>query len=126
MFNLILLIVKIILFPLSSVKKQLISKLLIQQKELSICERKLENQKKRIRFSHCDKIFYSIISKLSTTIKSYFTLIKPETVLGWSKMLIKSFRTYPQNKKRPGRPETPECIKQIVLKIKNENLTWGN
>ena len=126
MFNLILLIIKIILMPLSDTKKEIILKLSMQAKELSLCRRKLTMQSKRIRFLRIDRLFYSIISKISAKTKPYFTLIKPETVLRWSKKLIKSFWTYPQNKKRSGRPETPECIKQIVLRMKNENLLWRN
>ena len=111
--------------PLSITKKEIILKLSIQAKELSLYRRKLSMQNKRIRFSRIDRLFYSLISKLSSKIKSYFTLIKPVTVLEWSKKLIKSFRTYPQYKKRIGRPETPDCIKQIVLRMKNENMQWG-
>ena len=125
MFKLILFIVKIILLPLSTAKKQLILKLLIQQKELSICKRKLETQNKRIWFKYFDKLFYSIMNKIFSKVKSCFTLIQPRTVLKWTRELINNFWTFPCYHKKSGRPETPYYIKQIVLRMKNENLNWG-
>jgi transposase InsO family protein len=125
MFILILYIIKIILLPLSKTKEQFIVQLLIQQKELSLCKRRLALQNKRIRFSHFDKIFFSIINTIFSKATSYITLVKPETVLRWTRKLIKNFWTFPHQKKKSGRPSTPLHIKQLVLKMKNQNLNWG-
>ena len=83
-------------------------------------------QNKRIRFSFLDKLFYAIIYKLSSKAKSFFTLIQPETVLRWTKAFIKNFWVFPCDKRQPGRPGTALSIKQLVLKMKNENINWGN
>jgi len=125
MFNLILLILKLIFLPLSSTKKEIMLKLSMQAKELSLCHRKLKVQNKRIKFSRFNKLFYALSSQISDKIRFPVTLIKPETLLKWTKDFIKNFWTYPHHTKRRGRPGTPACIKQIVLKIKNENLQWG-
>ena len=57
----------------------------------------------------------------------HFTLVKPEIVLKWIRRFIKGYWIFAHKpKKRKGRPETPNEIKQLVLKMKNENICWGN
>ena len=123
MFNLIVLILKIILLPLSATKKEIVSQLCLQAKDLTLCHRKLKMQKKRIIFSWLDRLFYAVISKISS--KFHSSLVKPATIQKWVRNFVKSFWTYPSKNKRPGRPETPASVKQIVLKMKNENIGWG-
>ena len=48
-------------------------------------------------------------------------------MLKWIRRFIKGYWTFAQKtKKRKGRRETPNEIKQLVLKMKNENICWGN
>ncbi len=56
----------------------------------------------------------------------HFTLVKLEIVLKWIRMFIKGYWRFPQKKKKRGRPETPNEIRQLVLKMKNENVCWVN
>ena len=108
MFHFIILIVKIFFLPLSSIKKEIVLKILTLKKENHILVWKLHSNKMRIRFSQKDRLFYSIINKFSEKMRSLFLLVSPE-----------------KSKKR-GRPRTPQKIKQLILKMKNENISWGN
>ena len=83
MFHFILLIVKIFLLPLSPIKKKILFKILTLKKENHILVSKLHSNKMRIRFLQKDRLFYSIINKLSEKIRSLFSLVSPETVLKW-------------------------------------------
>ncbi len=42
----------------------------------------------------------------------------------WQKNLIKKFWTF-KRKEKPGRPPVEQKIKNLILRIKNENLIWG-
>jgi hypothetical protein len=126
MFRFILYIITISLLPLSSTKKELMARILLLQKENTILKRSLEVKRNRLRFNFGDRLFYSILNRITDKTRYHFTLVKPETVLKWIRRFIKGYWRFPQEKKKIGRPETPYDIKQLVLKMKNENICWGN
>ncbi len=126
MFGVILCIIRISLLPLSSTKKELMAKILLLQKENTILKRSLEVKKKRPRFNFEDRLFYSILNRITDKTRYHFTLVKPETVLKWIRRFIKGYWHFSQKNKKTGRPETSNEIKQLVLKMKNENICWGN
>ena len=47
-------------------------------------------------------------------------------MLKWIRRFTKGYWRFPQKKKKIGRPATPNEIRQLVLKMKNENICWGN
>jgi len=52
------------------------------------------------------------------------TIVTPETLLAWHRRLIA--RKYDGSKKRgPGRPRTAAEIETLVLRLANENRSWG-
>ena len=48
--------------------------------------------KKRVRFSFYDRLFFVVLNR-GADIKDRLTLVKPETVLGWQRTLIRRFWT---------------------------------
>ena len=122
MFNLILLIMRAIFFLFPSRQLDMIVENAILKKENEILKRK---KKGRIKFRFLDRLFYSVICKMSEKAKCYMTLMKPETVMKWQRNLIKKFWTFPSCKTRPGRPPVPAWIKDLILDMKNRNLHWG-
>jgi hypothetical protein len=120
MFSLLAFLIGAI-FNLLKSKKELIIQFCLHKKELEILKR--QNQKKRLKFHHCDRIIFSILNRISN-IKETISIIKPETVLRWQKHLIKRFWTY-KTKNRGGRPPIQNEIKQIILSMKNDNQYWG-
>ncbi len=95
------------------------------KKENTILLRSLKSRKKRAKFRFADRVFYSIVKMLRGNISRHFTIVKPETVLKWTRNLIKRYWTFPSHKKKRGRPETAAETKQLILEMKNENLYWG-
>ncbi len=126
MFGFILYIIRISLLPLSSTKKELMARILLLQKENTILKRSLEVKRKRPRFILRDRLFYSVLSRIADKARYHFTLVKSETVLKWIRRFTKGYWRFPQKKKKRGRPETPNEIRQLVLKMKNENICWEN
>ncbi|MBW8036749.1 MAG: transposase [Planctomycetes bacterium] len=73
-----------------------------------------------------DRVFLTIASRLSQLARGAVSIVQPETLLAWYRRLNKRFWTYPSKRKQPGRPRTPKEIRKLVLKMKNENILWGN
>jgi len=61
------------------------------KKEIEILKRKC---KKRIITNHFDRLFFTILNKVAN-IKDCISIVKPETVLKWQRMIIKRFWTSP-------------------------------
>jgi hypothetical protein len=110
-----------LIFHLLESKKRLLLQVSLQQKELEILKR--HHEKKRVRFLHSDRIVLSILHRIGH-IKDHLSIVKPETVLGWQRELIKHFWTF-KRKRRIGRPPVSHEIRQLILSIKNDNLYWG-
>ena len=102
--------------------RNLFTHYLILNKEIEILKRQ---QKKRIEFTHADRIYLLIFSNLIKNSRKMFKIIQPETLLKWQKKLIKKFWTFKTDKRKPGRPSTPKHIRELVLQMKNENIFWG-
>ncbi len=69
------------------------------KKELQILQRK--NRTKR-KTNHQDRIFFIILNTI-VSIKDRISIVKPETVLRWQRMIIKSNWTFNTGNKRRGR-----------------------
>jgi hypothetical protein len=68
---------------------------------------------------HAVHTFFSVTEEPS----KYFTLVSPKTILSaWKNFLAKQW-TF--KRKKPGRPPVRKEDKQLVLKMKNENPSWG-
>ena len=110
-----------ILFNLIRSKKTLLIKLAILEKEIEIFNRQ---RKGKLNLNLSDKVIFSILSIVSN-IKDNISIVQPETILKWQRDLIKKFWTFRSNKKKVGRPQINQEIKELILKVKNENLYWG-
>ncbi len=73
-----------------------------------------------------DRVFLTIASRLSQLAHGAVSIVQPETLLAWYRRLSRRFWTFPSKRKQPGRPRTPKEIRELVLKMKNENILWGN
>ena len=89
-------------------------------------KRNISFQKRRIRLQKQDRVFLTIASRLSQLARGAVSIVQPETLLAWYRRLNRRFWTFPSKRKQPGRPRTPKKIRELVLKMKNENILWGN
>ena len=58
-------------------------------------------------------------------LKDIGSIVKPDTIFTWYRKLIAEKFDSSKNRKSPGRPRVSKDIEQLVLKIAQENRTWG-
>jgi len=109
------------IFSLFKSKKDLIVQIILQRKEIEVLLR--NNQKKRLKIQHSDRIIFSLLNRINHT-KESISIVKPATILKWQRQLIKHFWTFKCDN-RIGRPPVDKEIKQLILSMKNDNLYWG-
>jgi putative transposase len=54
--------------------------------------------------------------------KAALLIVKPETLIGWHR---KGFKLFWRWKSRPGRPPLGRDIRNLILRMAQENPTWG-
>jgi hypothetical protein len=109
------------MFNLGMSKKDLLLQLSLQQKEIDILKR--QHRGRRVKFRRSDRVVFAVLNTVAD-LKERFSIVKPETVLGWQRQLIKHFWTF-KKYGRVGRPPVSNDIKQLILSMKNDNLYWG-
>ncbi len=75
-------------FNLCTSKKLLICENAMLKKELQILQRK-ETMKAKICTSHQDRMFFTFLQVVAN-IKDHISIVKPETVLKWQRLIIKN------------------------------------
>ena len=94
------------------------------KKENEILKRHLNNSGKNVQTTQSERFIISVLSTLSDLVGKYICFIKPETLLKWQRYFIRKHWTYRNTK--TGRPAITIKIKQMILKMKNENILWGS
>jgi hypothetical protein len=93
---------------------------MVLKKENQIYERQINRQKVKSTLKHSDRLFLSMISKLSKRAINHLTLVKPSTLLGWQRRFIKNYWSYKH--KKLGRNPVSKTIKELILEIKQEKI----
>ena len=83
----------------------------------------LRRQIPRPRFEPADRALLAAVSRmLPRSVWSCF-LVKPDTLLRWHRRLVASAWTYPH--RQTGRPPLNPDVQQLIVRLANENPTWG-
>jgi len=53
------------------------------------------------------------------------SIVKPETILGWHRRLVAKKFDGSKNRQYPGRPHVDADIEQLVVRLAQENKSWG-
>lgn len=85
----------------------------------------LERQIKRVRWSPGDRM---VLAALRGRIRQSAwpgLLVKPETVLGWHRQLVRRKWAAYRERPRRGRPPTSAECRQLIRRMARENPRWG-
>lgn len=85
----------------------------------------LERQIKRVRCSPGDRMIMAAFRPHLPRSAWAGLLVKPETVLGWHRALVR--RTWAAYRGRPrrGRPPISKEVRQLIIRLARENPGWG-
>src|SRR3954464_11501123 len=89
--------------------------------EIVVLRHKLEvlrRQVSRPRLEESDRVFLAAASQLLGRASGSF-IVRPETVLGWHRKLVRRRWTYAG--RRPGRPAVQEEIRESMLRLARQN-----
>ena len=102
--------------------------LLLRNEYLVTENRILRDQiKGRIRLSDGERKALAVIGQKlgKQALQEVATLVKPDTILGWHrKRVAQKFDGSPQ-RKAPGRPRIDEELEALVIRMAQENRSWG-
>ncbi len=81
----------------------------------------LRRQVVRPRLEDADRVFLAAASRLLKRGPPFF--VRPDTLLHWHRELVR--RRWAYARRRPGRPAVRDEVRQLVLRLANENPRWG-
>jgi putative transposase len=83
----------------------------------------LRRQVARPRLHETDRVFLAAASRLLSKASRPSFFIRPDTLLGWHRQLVRRRWTY--TGRLPGRPAVSKEIRELVLRLAHENPRWG-
>ena len=85
----------------------------------------LERQIKRVRWSAGDRIVLAALRAKLPGSAWAGLLVRPETVLGWHRALVRRKWAAYRGRPRPGRPRLSEECRELIMRMARENPVWG-
>jgi putative transposase len=102
--------------------------LLVRNEYLVTENRMLRHQiKGRVQLSDGERKTLAEIGKKlgKQALKDVATIVKPDTILGWHRKLVAQKFDGSQQRKAPGRPMIDQDVEDLVVRMAQENRSWG-
>jgi hypothetical protein len=93
--------------------------IVVLRHELAVLRRQIA----RPRLDETDRVFLAAASRLLSRTSRQSFFIRPDTLLGWHRQLVRRRWTYAG--RRPGRPALAEGVGAQVLRLARDNPRWG-
>lgn len=97
------------------------AELLMLRHELSVLRRSV----KKPRLRMWDRMILSALAMRLPRSTWGALIVRPETLLGWHRALIRRKWAAYSRRRRPGRPRMPEECRQLILRLAKENPRWS-
>jgi hypothetical protein len=85
----------------------------------------LERQIKRVHWTPADRMVLAALRDRIPRTAWGALLVKPETVLGWHRELVRRKWAAYRNRSRRGRPRISEECRLLIVRMAQENSTWS-
>ena len=102
--------------------------LLLRNEYLVTENRILRHQiKGRVHVSDGERKTLAVIGQKlgKQALKEVATIVKPDTILGWHRTLVAQKFDSSQQRKAPGRPAIDQELEALVVRMAQENRSWG-
>jgi putative transposase len=83
----------------------------------------LQRRTPRPRLRWTDRAVIAALARLLPSRRRLGLLVTPSTILRWHRQL--TTRRWTTQHAQPGRPAIPAGVRALVLRLANENPTWG-
>jgi putative transposase len=93
--------------------------ILVLRHQLAVVQRRA----RRPRTSWTDRALIAAPTRLLSVRRRLGQLVTPATILRWHRQLIT--RRWTTQPTRPGRPAIPAGLRALVIRLADENPTWG-
>ncbi len=93
--------------------------ILVLRHELDI----LRRQQRRPRLEPCDRAWLSLLSRLLPRRRWSAFVVRPETLLGWHRGLVRRHWTYPHTAR--GRPPIAADLQSLIVRLAVDKPRWG-
>jgi putative transposase len=85
----------------------------------------LERQIKRVQWSPADRMILAALRERIPRTAWAALLVRPETVLGWHRDLVRRKWAAYGRRPRRGRPPLAEDCRELIIRMARENPSWG-
>jgi len=73
-----------------------------------------------------DRLFWSRLSRHSTSWRSALVLVQPDTVIRWHRSAWRRYWTWKSRPRGPGRPRLAPELRALIQRLARENPRWGS
>ncbi len=81
--------------------------------------------RRRLYLNSGDRLLWVWLSRLWTGWRSALVIVKPETVIAWHRKGFRLYWTWKSRHARPGRPDIPQEVRDLIRKMCLANPLWG-
>ena len=73
-----------------------------------------------------DRLLWAAGLRRLSNWKKCLAIVQPATVIRWHRMGIKLIWPWRSSKRGRGRPPLPDDLRDLIIRMARENLTWGS
>jgi len=102
-------------------RAELAAENLALRQQLAILQQKSRTPRLRKR----NRIFWALLSRIWTDLRSALLIVQPDTVVGWHRQGFKLYWRWKSRIGKVGRPKIEAEIRKLIRRMSRENPLWG-